>query len=190
LLAYVYSRENPNDAHLAKVLTEDEARRITSNIAKLPTCSQGELTMSALAQALSVLVIGGIGAYIAWRQWRTAHDKIKLDLFDRRLAAYQRLKDAVAPIAASGKVTTEDTDRFARAMHDMRFLFDKETETCVDQIYRAMLDKHTIDAQLERTRARNKEKALLKSSELFKRITDGVYMEVPERLERFMHFSR
>jgi len=36
-LAYVYSRENPNDAHMAKVLTEDEARRIASNIAKLPT---------------------------------------------------------------------------------------------------------------------------------------------------------
>ena len=36
-LAYVYSRENPNDAHMAKVLTQDEARRIASNIDKLPT---------------------------------------------------------------------------------------------------------------------------------------------------------
>ncbi|MGB6702933.1 hypothetical protein, partial [Methyloceanibacter sp.] len=36
-LAYVYSRENPNDAHMAKVLTQDEARRIASNIVKLPT---------------------------------------------------------------------------------------------------------------------------------------------------------
>ena len=36
-LAYVYSRENPNDALIAKVLTEDKARRIASNIAKLPT---------------------------------------------------------------------------------------------------------------------------------------------------------
>jgi hypothetical protein len=35
--AYVYSRENPNDARMAKVLTEDEARRVASNIAKLPT---------------------------------------------------------------------------------------------------------------------------------------------------------
>jgi hypothetical protein len=35
-LAYVYSRENPNDAHRAKVLTGAEARRIASNIAKLP----------------------------------------------------------------------------------------------------------------------------------------------------------
>ena len=29
-LAYVYSRENANNAHIAKVLTEDEARRIAS----------------------------------------------------------------------------------------------------------------------------------------------------------------
>ena len=33
-LAYVYSRDNPDDAHMAKVLTEDF--RIASNIAKLP----------------------------------------------------------------------------------------------------------------------------------------------------------
>jgi hypothetical protein len=36
-LAYVYSRETKDAAQIAKVLTEDEARRIASNIAKLPT---------------------------------------------------------------------------------------------------------------------------------------------------------
>jgi hypothetical protein len=35
-LAYVYSRESGADASTAKVLTEDEARRIAANIAKLP----------------------------------------------------------------------------------------------------------------------------------------------------------
>ena len=35
-LAYVYSRETKYAAQIAKVLTEDEARRIASNIAKLP----------------------------------------------------------------------------------------------------------------------------------------------------------
>jgi hypothetical protein len=39
-LAYVYSGENPNDAYIAKVLTEDEARRMAANIAKLPTLLQ------------------------------------------------------------------------------------------------------------------------------------------------------
>jgi hypothetical protein len=35
-IAYVYSRETPGDANIAGVLTEDEARRIATNIAKLP----------------------------------------------------------------------------------------------------------------------------------------------------------
>ncbi len=36
-LAYVYGRETKADADIAKVLTMDEARRIASNIANLPT---------------------------------------------------------------------------------------------------------------------------------------------------------
>ena len=35
-LAYVYSRANEAEAMQAKVLTEDEARRIAANISKLP----------------------------------------------------------------------------------------------------------------------------------------------------------
>ena len=35
-LAYIYSRANQAEALQAKVLTEDEARRIAANIAKLP----------------------------------------------------------------------------------------------------------------------------------------------------------
>jgi hypothetical protein len=35
-LAYVYGRETRADADIAHVLTMDEARRISSNIAKLP----------------------------------------------------------------------------------------------------------------------------------------------------------
>ena len=35
-LAYVYGRETKDDADIAHVLTLDEARRVASNIAKLP----------------------------------------------------------------------------------------------------------------------------------------------------------
>jgi K+/H+ antiporter YhaU regulatory subunit KhtT len=34
-LAYLYSRDNPDEARHAKVLTKDEARRIAANIAPL-----------------------------------------------------------------------------------------------------------------------------------------------------------
>jgi hypothetical protein len=35
-LAYVYSRASETDAMQAKVLTDDEARRVAANIARLP----------------------------------------------------------------------------------------------------------------------------------------------------------
>jgi hypothetical protein len=35
-IAHLYSRENPDEARQAKVLTADEGRRIATNIARLP----------------------------------------------------------------------------------------------------------------------------------------------------------
>ena len=35
-LAYIYSRDNEDEARQAKVLTKDEARRIAVNLARLP----------------------------------------------------------------------------------------------------------------------------------------------------------
>jgi hypothetical protein len=40
-LAYIYGHADPRDAGIAKALTLDEARRIASNIAKLPDFQRG-----------------------------------------------------------------------------------------------------------------------------------------------------
>jgi len=42
-LAYVFGRETRADADIAHVLTMDEARRVASNIAKLPTFLMAQL---------------------------------------------------------------------------------------------------------------------------------------------------
>jgi hypothetical protein len=52
-LAYVYSRENSSDAHMAKALTEDGARRIATNIAKLPTLAYKAWVSRCSARCIS-----------------------------------------------------------------------------------------------------------------------------------------
>ena len=127
---------------------------------------------------------------VAYRQWLT-----ELDLFEKRLAAYEELKGAVAPVRETSAVSATDADRFARAMADMRFLFDKDLELFVGGIYGALLKKHALDALLEKAAARAQspadkaltEKALRKSQELSSQITDGIYRDMPQRMEKFMH---
>lgn len=45
----------------------------------------------ALGSAMP-LVIAGIVAYIAYQQWITARDKLRLELFERRFSNFQRVK--------------------------------------------------------------------------------------------------
>ena len=148
-------------------------------------------------EILMVPTIAVFGVYIVFKEWlNTAYKQwqTELDLFKRRLAAYERLKIAVAPVNASGRVSSMDTDRFAQAISDMRFLFDKDLENFVSDIHHAMLKKHALDALLDKAAGNEKAltdkaltaKALTKSIELCSQITGGVYRDMPERMEKFM----
>ena len=150
------------------------------------------MELLVLVPTVALLVI-----YIAYKEWLNIAYRqwlAELDLFKRRLAAYEQLKIAVAPLRASGAVSNIDTDRFAQAMSDMRFLFDKDLERFVSGIYDALLKKHALDVLLEKAAGKVKfptdkaliEKALGKSRELFSQITDGIYRDMPERMEKFM----
>lgn len=54
-----------------------------------------DLQMKAVT-AIGQLALAATVAYIAFQQWRTARNKLKLDLFDRRFAAYEELRRTVS----------------------------------------------------------------------------------------------
>ena len=79
-------------------------------------------------------------------------------------------------------------------MSDMRFLFDEDLERFVGGIYDALLKKHELDALLEKAACQENaaadqaliDKAQRKSRELANQICNGIYSEMPERMEKFM----
>ncbi len=89
-------------------------------------------------QGLLTPTIALIAVGIAYMQWRTAHQKVILDLFDRRLKVYDEINAAVIQaVAEQGNLATfEATRRIWRAWGDARFLFGPEVLQAIDEIRR------------------------------------------------------
>ena len=64
-----------------------------------------------------------IGAYIAWRQWQTAHYRVKLDLFDRRYAIFLTARDFIRHLNSRDDTTDEELKKLQSASTAATFLF-------------------------------------------------------------------
>lgn len=144
-----------------------------------------------------VPIIGLLALYIAYKEWLNIAYRqwsTELDLFKRRLAAYEQLKSAALSVRANGAVSNVDAERFAEARADIQFLFDKDLEGFVDGLYDALLKKRALDALIAKAAGMEKapadnvliEQALSKSRELSRQIADGVYRDMPKHMEKFM----
>jgi hypothetical protein len=146
---------------------------------------------------LLIPVLAFAAIYAFYREWLNAAHRRWLgerDLYQKRLATYEELKRSVAPLRAKGSLSPRDTDRFRRAMSDMRFLFDKDFESFVSDLYSALVKKNDLDALLEKAARHAQspddkaltEMAQRRSRTLASEITDGIDRGVPERMEKFM----
>ena len=77
-------------------------------------------------QSFALLLVGGFGAWIAFQQWRTARDKLRLDLFERRSAVVQALREFLRDVTPNGQPTADATIAFHEAIEQGRFLFGDE----------------------------------------------------------------
>jgi hypothetical protein len=87
-----------------------------------PPCNPawpGILT-AVLTPLLAVII-----AYIAYRQWRTAQNRLKLDLFDRRLAIHSTARDLIATVTSYGKIENKDMFAFLSGTPQARWLLNE-----------------------------------------------------------------
>ena len=89
-------------------------------------------------------------ALIAWQQWLTNRNKLKLDLFDRRYVYYEAARELIARILTSGKATDQVTFEFLHKTRGARFIVGEAIATYFDkQLYSKAIDLNCLDAELE-----------------------------------------
>jgi len=105
---------------------------------------------TAYLSALMVPLIAVLGVAIAYRQWRTAQNKLKLDLFDKRFSVYDAARRMLASVMTSGKVRDEELFKFMVATREAKWLLSNELAHYLDEVLRRrMLELQTLDSELE-----------------------------------------
>jgi hypothetical protein len=89
-----------------------------------------------VATIIASLAAVTVTGYFARRQWRTAKDKLLLDLFDKRLAVYEELRQAFMRCREGNDQNA--ALEFKEAISRARFFFDTQVTFFLDQTAREL----------------------------------------------------
>ncbi len=108
-----------------------------------------------------VVAVGLFVGFVAWRQWRTGKQQLRLKMFDRRYSMYEATKLLIDKIAINGQVSSTDLIEFRRNVRGAEFLFGGEAR----KFFKSLIDL-SLQADLARSKqARAKDETAL--GELF-----------------------
>ncbi|KAF0805867.1 hypothetical protein A6D6_01923 [Alcanivorax xiamenensis] len=113
---------------------------------------EGAMSEAHWTQILAAMLtptVAILGSYIAWRQWKTAENRLKFDLFERRFAVYNAARKLIGSIAQSGKIEDEKLRDFLHATREAKWLFNEQLASYLDnEIWSKAVDLQTLDSEL------------------------------------------
>ena len=106
-----------------------------------------------------------LGVYIAIRQWQTAADKLKFELFHRSLPVYDSARRLLAIVKSYGRVSAAELDTFTSETREAKWLFGDEVANYLrDELRSKALELQQLEGELkdqpieeERTRICNRQ---------------------------------
>ena len=131
-------------------------------------------------------IISGLVFVVAFLQWRTAHQKVVLDLFEKRLKVYNQARTAVSRVVTSGQVKPDSNIELGEAAEGATFLFGADVHEYLESLWRDFGRLHSLNQDLERGVGISAGKA---RSEVFERIA-GFYKTGPELFGRYMRMDQ
>ncbi len=88
---------------------------------------------TAYLTALLTPVVAIIGSIIAYRQSRIAQNKLKLDLFEKRLLIYEAARGFLGSIMTSGRVKSEEEFKYLSGTRGAVWLYDEQIVDYLDK---------------------------------------------------------
>lgn len=99
------------------------------------------MVFAPVLQLAVTTIVAGIVAYVAWRQWQTAREKLVLDLFEKRWAIYEAAESAVRQVMRDGDVSGNTAiAEIAILRSKAMFLFGPEVEQYLGDVQATMAE--------------------------------------------------
>lgn len=136
--------------------------------------------------ALMTALIAVIVTWIAFRQYKTANAKLNLDLFDKRLTVYQKVRDAVSIVNTHGRSNDIAERNLLEAMAGSEFLFGEDIRRYLDEMWERFLQLRATQEGLKSEDAETRKRSSRAKSDLVMKITQFYY----EGADVFAHYMR
>ncbi|MHC2432752.1 hypothetical protein [Bradyrhizobium sp. USDA 4451] len=122
------------------------------------------------SQALATPAIALLAIVVALLQWRTAHQKAVLDLFERRMHVYSEIRAVIASTVSSGKLPNEKHFEFMRAMDGAKFLFGRKVNDYLSELNTSLAYFHEADEELAVSQGQARAEAIQRRRKYFDQI--------------------
>jgi hypothetical protein len=105
-----------------------------------------DLQITSICLSAATLLVTG---YIAWQQWQIAKNKLRLDLFEKRFAAFEAALKLASSAVNKGDIPDEVRREFVTATRGVEFLFNRHLQAYCDKLAKEALDVRLGERRLE-----------------------------------------
>ena len=141
-------------------------------------------------QVLSALLaptIALFGAWLAYKQWRSSQNKLKMELFEKRYSIYQASKNFIMIIMRSNKDNDEELFKFRAGTSEAKWLLNDEIAAYLDKkIWEDAIDLQTLRAELEDVPVGKERSANIKNQRVIKERLEAQVKVLDEKFTPFL----
>jgi hypothetical protein len=98
-------------------------------------------------QAIALIIISVLGSWIAYKQVKIASAKLNLDLYDRRFAVFQAVREYLVDVVF-GDLSQTSSNKFHLGTADAVFLFDERIALYIEDIGKRIASFRVLNDRL------------------------------------------